>query len=208
MESKNEIKKIVDFKKKYFIISYSIIFGVIIALNAIILPFIIIKWLVFFPFYDTPLRFLYYMILISPIVKIGFEVYEIVRFGLFLKSDKKDKESANKVARGFVVTRIFRNYYLVVIIALAVISEIFEFIARAPFASFPGEFEFLMFYLWFAIPLFIDIFLIAAGPHLIKFSIDYTDKIKKIKAIVWPIVWIIVLIIIFNINFLIPLFAP
>jgi len=208
MESKNEIKKIADFKKKYFTISYTVIWAIIIALNAVILPFIIIKWLVLFPFYDTPLRFIYFMILISPIVKIGFEVYEIVRFGLFLKSDKKDKESANKVARGFILTRIFRNYYLVVIIALVVISEIFEFIAKVPFASFPGEYEFLMFYMWFAILLFIDIFLMAAGPHLIKFSIDYTDKIKKIKAIVWPIVWIIVLVIIFNIDFFIPFFAP
>lgn len=208
MESTSEIKRETEFEKKYFIISYSIIFGAIIALNAVILPFIIINWLAFFPFYDTPLRFLYYIFLISPIVKIGFEVYEIVRFGLFLKSDKQDKESANKVARGFVVTRIFRNYYLVVIIALFVLSEVFQFFAIHPAISFPGEYEFYIFYIWFGIPLFIDIFLMAAGPHLIKFSIDYSDKMKKIKAIVWPIVWIIVLIIIINISFLIPFFAP
>ncbi|MFX1459023.1 MAG: hypothetical protein ACFFBT_06105 [Promethearchaeota archaeon] len=210
MESKNEIKKTTDFKKKYFIIPYAVIWVIIIALNAVILPLILMVWLDFIPLSESILlfRFAYYIFIISPIIKIGFEAYEIVRFGLFLKSDKKDKESANKVARGFIVTRIFRNYYLVVIITLVVISEIFEFIAKVPFASFPREYEFLMFYMWFAILLIIDIFLIAAGPHLIKFSIDYTDKIKKVKAIVWPIVWIIVLVIIFNIDFFIPFFAP
>lgn len=209
MESKNEIKKTADFKKKYFTISYTVIWAIIIALNAVILPFILMRWLVFVPLFVSSwwlMQFLYWLIFISPIVKIGFEVCELVRFGLFFKSDKKDKESAIKVARGFLGTRIFRNYYLVIIIILVVISEILQFLGTI--SSFPGDTEFLIFYLWFAIPLFIDIFLIAAGPHLIKFSIDYTDKTKKVKAIVWPIVWIIVLIIIFNINFLIPFFAP
>ena len=211
MESKSEIKREAEFEKKYFKISYIIIWVIIIALNAVILSLILMIWLDIIPLFASPLgilRFAYYLFIISPFVKIGFEVCELVRFGLFLKSDEKDKARANKVARGFLGTRIFRNYYLVVIIILVGISEIFDFMAKQPFISFPGDSEFLVFYVWFAILLFIDIFLIAAGPHLIKFSIDYTDKTKKVKAIVWPIVWIIVLIIIFNIDFLIPFFVP
>jgi len=209
MESNNEIKEKTQFEIKHFKISFIIIWVIIIALNAVILPLIIIVWSNFIPLFQAILifRIAYYIIIISPMVKVGFEACEIVRFSLFLKSDEKVKEKANQVARGFIGTRIFRNYYLVVIIVVVVISEIFDFIARLPYTTFPRAQEYLFFYFWFAILLFIDIFLVAAGPHLIKFSIDSTNKTKKVKVIVWPVVWIIALILIFNINFLIPFFA-
>jgi len=133
MESKNEIKEKFEFEIKYFKISYIVIWTLIIALNAVILPLLIMVYFDFIPLFQssvTIIRLIFYIFIISPIVKIGFEAYEIVRFGLFLKSDKKDKESANTIARGFIGTRIFRNYYLVIIIIIAVIAEIVEFIAK------------------------------------------------------------------------------
>ena len=207
MESTSEIKKETDFEDKYFKISHSIIFAVIIALNALILTLLLMVWLRIIPIFQSPvgiIRFLSFLLGISPIIKIVFASIEIVRFVLFLKSDKRDKEGANKVARGFVGTRIVRNYYIVIIIILAVISEIFQFIGRI--VGFPGDVEFLPFYSWFTILLSIDIFLTTVGPHLVKFSIDYTDKEKKTKVIVWSIVWIIVLIFIFNLDYLMPYF--
>lgn len=207
MESKNELKGTQDFEIKYFKVSYAVIWVIIIALNAVILPLIIFQLLNFIPIFQSSvaiLRFAYYLFIISPIVKIGFEVYEIIRFILFLKSDKKDKEGASKVARGFIGTRIFRNYYLVVILVLMGIAEIFDFMAKV--VGFPGSSAFLAFYFWFMILVFIDVFFIGAGPHLIKLSMDYKNKEKQTKALVWSIVWIVALIIIFNIDYLIPFF--
>ena len=208
MESKNKLKDTQGFEIKYFKISYTVIWVIIIALNAVILPLIIFQLLNFIPisspYAPAILRFAYYLFIISPIVKIGFEVYEIIRFILFLKSDKKDKESANALTRGFIGTRIFRNYYLVVILVLMGIAEIFDFIAKA--MPSPGSILYLAFYSWFMILVFIDVFFIGAGPHLIKLSIDYMNKEKQTKAIVWSVVWIVVLILIFNINYFVPFF--
>ncbi len=208
MESKNEIKEKFEFEIKYFKISYIVIWTLIIALNAVILPLLIMVYFDFIPLFRSSVRIIrviYIIIIISPIIKIGFEACEIVRLGLFLKLDEKDKESANNTARGFIGTRIFRNYYLVIIIILFVIGEIVELIAKN--GDLPGnDADFLAFYLLFSILISIDIFLIAAGPHLIKYSIDYIDKTKKMKAIVWSIVWIVVLLIILNLDYLIPYF--
>ncbi|MFX1478188.1 MAG: hypothetical protein ACFFCI_08645 [Promethearchaeota archaeon] len=202
MESKSEKT---GFENKIFRWSYLVIFVVIIALNALIFALLITSWFIYIPLYSpyAPpiIRIAFYIILISPIIKIGFAVYEVIRFVIILKSDKRDVETAYKVARGFVGTRIVRNYYLVILIIIVVISEIFEFTDRMF-----GSLKFVVFYTWFSIPLIIDIFLTAVGPHLIKFTIDKTNKERRIKLIVWSNVWIVVIILLFTLNYLILLF--
>lgn len=208
MESKNEIKEKLEFEIKYFKISTIVIWTLIIALNAVILPLIIMVFLDFIPLFRSSVRIirvLYVIIFITPFIKIGFEACEVVRLGLFLKSDEKDKESAYNTARGFIGTRIFRIFFLVIIIILFVIGEIIEFIAKNDDLPW-DESDFLTFYFLFSILISIDIFLIAAGPHLIKYSIDFTDETRKMKAIVWSIVWIVVLLILLNLDYLIPYF--
>ena len=63
MESKSEIKREAEFEKKYFKISYIIIWVIIIALNAVILPLILMKWLVFVPLFASSwwlMQFIYW----------------------------------------------------------------------------------------------------------------------------------------------------
>jgi len=207
MESKSEIEKRVEFDDRYFKISYSLIFATIIALNAIFIPSLLLGWLGIIYIFQAAvgiIRFLYVLIIISPIIKIVFAGVEIGRYVSFQKSDKKDIEGANNIARGFIGTRIVRVYTLVIIIIIVVISEIFQFVGRV--VGFPRDAEFFFFYTWFPALVIMDIYLTAVGPHLIKYSIDYTNKKKRFKVLDYSIVWIVVIVFIFLLDYLIPYF--
>lgn len=150
---------------------------------------------------------MYYLFLFSPIIKVGFEIYELVRYSKFLKSGQQTKEQAMRVARGFRGTRIYRVYYIALMMGLIVWMEIIQYLSLLPFVHGPGESEYLEFYFWFSILLFIHILPLFIGPQIIKFSIDPADRVNKIKMIVYTIIWTIVLILALNLNFIILLFA-
>ena len=90
---------------------------------------------------------------------------------------------------------------------LIVWMEIEEYLLLLPFVHAPGESEYLTFYFWFSILLYIHILPLIIGPQIIKFSIDPTDRVNKIKMIVYTTVWAIVLLIPLNLNIILLLFA-
>ena len=147
------------------------------------------------------LTFLYYMFIISPIVKVGFEGYEIVRFLKFLKSDNREKEGVYKIARGFMGTRMYRIYYIIIVVVVIFLMEISQ-IAIVAGVSSQGEDESYVFYFWFGMLLYANLLPLLISPQLITFSIDHTNKKNKIKAIMYSIIWIILLALFFNMEFI------
>jgi len=114
MESKITLKDEKKFNVKPLKIMYIIIFAFILMTDILVIVSLLTGWIQLRVVEMHSIRFLWMnlMFVISPVLKVGFEVVEIVRFGRFLKSDRKNIEGAINVGRGFRGTRIFRVYYL------------------------------------------------------------------------------------------------
>lgn len=200
MESKKEELNVLPFN-----VFYIIIFAIIIVIDIVVIVLLMTVWahlegIAFFwslPFFTI----LYFMFLFSPIIKLGFGILEIVRFIKFLKSGIKEKEKAMDITRGFRGTRIFRVYYIVLMLGFVIWMNIRVFIAWAPSASFPGQSTFVSFYFRFEILLYFHMIPLIIGPSLIKFSTDPSDKKKLTMLIIKSIIWIVIIVIIFNIEF-------
>jgi len=201
MESTNEIKREATIDLKPFKTTYSIIYALMIAVDVIIIVLLFTIWAnleLIKAFIHTSI--VRYVALISLIIKVVFDTYELLRFS---KSNKQDKERVTKIAKGSLGTRIYRIYYVIVLVIFIIFSELEESFSKNPFIDRPGESEYLAFYFWFAILLYIHFLPIIIGPQLIKFSIDTADKVNRIKVIVYTIVWILVLILLLNLDFFI-----
>jgi len=206
METTNSIKES-EFNIKPFKITYIISFAVILIFDIIITVLLFTIWVnlevtIFFRDGIIGLLF-YYLIPFSPIVKVGFEIFELIRFSRFLNSGNQDKKNALNVAKGFKGTRIYRIYYLVLIASFILWTEILEYSYKTSIVVDPNPTAFLRFSWWFAILLFIHILPLILGPEIIKFSIDYRNKKNKINMILKIVLWTIILILVLNLDFFI-----
>jgi hypothetical protein len=215
MESEKKIKNKEGFNSKPFTIMYIIIFAFILVIDVIVIVSLFRGWaqLKTVEIFRTPLLFWMYLLFLgSPIVKVGFEIIEIIRFGRFLKSDSKDIEGAINIGRGFRGTRIFRVYYLILMIDFIVWMSIFFIIAlvNIPIYHNPQDFELTGFLLSFEVLLYAHILSIIIGPGIIKFSADYKDRKKRnnliANLIANIIIWVLVLIFLLNFDMIIFLF--
>ncbi|MFX0033650.1 MAG: hypothetical protein ACFE8E_02655 [Candidatus Hodarchaeota archaeon] len=214
METKDAIKER-EFNAKPFKIVYIFMFAFILIFDVIMIVLLFTVWanlatIVYVFIEALPFGMIFYLLfLVSPVVKVGFEIYELVRFSRFLKSSNQSKESAIDVSRGFKGTRIYRIYYLVILVCFIIWMEIFDFQSKFLTSSDPDisyrYLTFSRFYWWFAILLFIHILPIIIGPEIIKFSTDYSNRKKLIKMILGIILWTILLILLLNIDFFIAL---
>jgi len=204
MESKDTITKEAGYNPNLFKIMYFIIYSFLIVFDIIFLILFMTVWarleIPYLGAAQFPAIFLLYVFLL--ILKICFESYEIVRIILFLVWSEQDKESAYKVAEGFFGFKIFRMHYIVFIMMFLAWNEIGN-----TFLMFKDigveQYEFLMFYRWFQVFLFIHIYSLEIVPRLMLLFADSTNKSNRMRAIRNMIVWMFVLLFILNFNFII-----
>lgn len=196
----NYLAALKPFKTVYIITFVFMILTDIILITLIFTVWIHLKVYFISELLRFRLTFLYYMFIISPMVKIGFEGLEIIRYLKYLKSDNRDKEGAYRVARGFIGTRIYRIYDLIVVIVVIILMEIEHFAILIGVDSSSGQAEFMAFYFWFRILLYSNLLPLLISPQIIKYSIDRTNRQNIVKAIVYSIIWIIVLALILNLD--------
>jgi len=198
MESKNEIIKENHFNLRHFKIGYITTFAIMIVFDIVILTIFLgtLSRLAFGNLMRTRVTFLYYLILITPIVKVGFDCFETVRLTRFLKSDSQDKEHANILAKPFLGFRLYRGYYLVAMMGFTIVMEVINM--GTIIQPIYGDLELYRFYLWFTYLLAINIFSVGIGPHLFAFSVDFSDERNKNKMFNHTIVWVILILVFFN----------
>jgi len=204
MESKDTITKEAGYNPNLFKVMYFIIYSFLIVFDIIFLILFMTVWarleLPYMGAAQFPGLFLLYVTFL--ILKICFESYEIVRIILFLVWGEQDKESAYKVAEGFFGFKIFRMHYIVIIMTLLVWMEFANTVMM--FRDIGVEqAEFLRFYMWFQVILFIHIYSLEIVPRLMLLFADSTNKSNRMRAIRNMIVWMFVLLFILNFNFII-----
>lgn len=208
MNKNNELANQINFNLILFKRVFIIISLYIIAIDIIIL-LISFSSSIFREALYSIFPFLYPLFIISLIVKLGFEVYEILRFIRFLKLKHFDKEGAYKLAEAFLGTKIIRIYYLVVLVLIIVFLEIVDFQLKAfgdsPYR--PPYDRFFSFYIWFSILLALHILPLMIGAHVKSFSIDTGNKENKIKIITYSILFIFIIILLFNVDIIFRMLA-
>ncbi|MEE9377196.1 MAG: hypothetical protein V3V33_04080 [Candidatus Lokiarchaeia archaeon] len=206
MESKDTITKEAGYNPNLFKVMYFIIYSFLIVFDIIFLFLFMTVWarleLPYMGAAQFPGLFLLYVTLL--IIKICFESYEIVRIILFLVWGKQDKESAYKVAEGFFGFKIFRMHYIIFIMIFLVWMEFGSTLMMfRDITAGDEQYEFLMFYMWFQVILFIHIYSLEIVPRLMLLFADSTNKSNRMRAIRNMIVWMFVLLFILNFNFII-----
>ncbi|MFX1275595.1 MAG: hypothetical protein ACFFBP_00290 [Promethearchaeota archaeon] len=150
---------------------------------------------------DSPLRFLYIDILIVAFLKLIVDGYELVRYIIFLASKDNSKESALQRSGDFIGSKIIRIFSIVFTMILLIALEFSVVYTYLTIEFMPEAVGFIPFYLIFVPFVYIQVFITATAPHILKFSIEPRNNKYMGKFIAYSLTWISILILILTFKY-------